>query len=861
MDPELSQKTVAAYGTWSSPISAEMVARAGIRLTMPWMENGVVWWLEGRATEGGRVALVRRDPSGDVADAVPAGFNVRSSVHEYGGGAYCIHDGVAFCSRFEDQRLYRVDAGAEPVPITPEVERRRHRYADGRVTPDGALWIGVRERHAESDRSADVVNELVAIPTDGSSEPRVMVGGRDFYSTPRISPDGTRLSFLAWDLPWMPWDGCELHVADLASDGSVGGVEHVAGVDGSESIWQPDWSPGGDLVFASDRSGWWNLERIRAGRRSELHTAAAEFGYPAWSFGARSFAFLGDGRIVCAYETGGFTHFAVLDPETGELDELDLGLDSLSGSLCAEGMRAVIVAGSTTSPSAVVLVDVASRMTETLRSSAEVSLPAKSFSVPRSIEFPTEGGLTAHALFYPPANPDFEAPDGERPPLIVESHGGPTGSASPIFSLATQFWTSRGFAVVDVDYGGSTGYGRAYRERLNGQWGVVDLQDCVNAAHYLVEEDEVDPDRLVITGGSAGGYTDDLRAHLHRRLRRRDDVLRHRRSRAVRRRRDAQVRAAVRAHPHRSLPRARRSLQGTQPDPLHGSHHDTDARAPGRRRPGRAAVAGRAHRRGAAGARDPACVPALRRARGTASGRRRTSSARSRPSFPSMLRSSGSSRPARSALLRSNTSTADPEMSQLETASSIARAMQSFVIEGGRPLSGTVRASGNKNGALPILAACVLASEEVRLSNVPRIRDVETMVELLADLGADVEWTGPNEVRIDPQDLTRTDLDAELAREIRASFLLAGPLLARFGRVTVPPPGGDVIGRRRLDTHVHAFAALGADVAHRRRLRARVRRASRHAHVPRRGLGHGHGERDHGRRARRGRDGAGQRRL
>jgi dipeptidyl aminopeptidase/acylaminoacyl peptidase len=507
LDPQVTQKTVAAYGTWSSPISAEMVARAGVRLTMPWIENGVVWWLEGRATEGGRVALVRRDRSGDVADAVPVGFNVRSSVHEYGGGAYCIHDGVAFCSRFEDQRLYRVEAGAEPVPITPEVERRRHRYADGRVTPDGVLWIGVRERHAESDRSADVVNELVAIPTDGSAEPRIIVGGRDFYSTPRISPDGTRLSFLAWDLPWMPWDGCELQVADLANDGSIGGVEHVAGVDGSESIWQPEWSAGGDLVFASDRSGWWNLERIRDGRRGPLYEGTAEFGYPAWSFGARSFAFLGDGRIVCAYETGGFTHFAVLDPETGKLDALDLGLDSLSGSLDAEGMQAVIVAGSTTSPSAIVLVDVASRTTETLRSSVEVSLPAESFSVPRSIEFPTEGGLSAHALFYPPANPDFEAPHGERPPLIVESHGGPTGSASPIFSLGTQFWTSRGFAVVDVDYGGSTGYGRAYRERLNGQWGVVDLQDCVNAANYLVEEDEADPERLVITGGSAGGYT------------------------------------------------------------------------------------------------------------------------------------------------------------------------------------------------------------------------------------------------------------------------------------------------------------------------------------------------------------------
>ena len=503
----MSQKTVAAYGTWSSPISAEMVAEAGVRLTMPTIEDGVVWWLEGRATEGGRVALVRRATSGDTADAVPAGFNVRSSVHEYGGGAYCVHRGIAFCSSFDDQRLYRVDPCAAPVPITPDVERRRHRYADGRITPDGAQWIGVRERHAESDRSADVVNELVVVPTDGSVEPRFVVGGRDFYSTPRISPDGARLSFLAWDLPWMPWDGCELHVADLAADGTVSGVEPVAGSDGSEAIWQPEWSPEGDLVFASDRSGWWNLERIQDGRRSVLHEAAAEFGYPAWSLGSRSYAFLGDGRIVCAYNTGGFTRFAVLDPETGDLEELELGLDSLSGSLSAEGTQAVIIAGSTTSPSAVHLVDIASGAMETLRSSVEISLAPESFSIPQSIEFPTEAGLTAYALFYPPTNPDFEAPNGESPPLIVESHGGPTGNASPIFSLSTQFWTSRGFAVVDVDYGGSTGYGRAYRERLNGQWGVVDLQDCVNAAHHLVEQGEADPDRLLITGGSAGGYT------------------------------------------------------------------------------------------------------------------------------------------------------------------------------------------------------------------------------------------------------------------------------------------------------------------------------------------------------------------
>ena len=504
----MSQKTVAAFGTWSSPISAEMVAEAGVRLSAPWIEDGVVWWLEGRAAERGRVVLVRRDPNGTTSDVVPGDFNVRTSVHEYGGGAYCIHAGVAYCSNFDDQRLYRVDPGTAPVPITPDVPDRRHRFADGSVTPDGSLWIGVRERHAESDRAADVVNELVAVPTDGASEPRVIAEGRDFYSNPRIAADGSRLCFLAWDLPWMPWDGCELYVATLGSNGELGDLEHLAGTDGEESIWEPEWSPDGDLVFASDRSGWWNLERVRNGARTTLHPADAEFGYPAWIFGARSFAFLGDGRIVCGFEDAGFTRFGVLDAESGELARLDLGLDSWrSPYVAAEGAQVVILAGSPTVPTRLVLLDLDTGDVEPLRTSLELELPAGLLSVPVAIDFPTEGGLTAHALFYPPTNPEYETPPGEAPPLIVMSHGGPTDAATPTYDVGIQYWTSRGFAVVDVDYGGSTGYGRAYRERLNGQWGVVDLQDCVNAARYLVDQGKADPDRLLITGGSAGGYT------------------------------------------------------------------------------------------------------------------------------------------------------------------------------------------------------------------------------------------------------------------------------------------------------------------------------------------------------------------
>jgi dipeptidyl aminopeptidase/acylaminoacyl peptidase len=499
--------TVAPYGTWSSPISAELVARAGTRLSGGLLVGGTAWWLEGRAAENGRVVLMKAERGGEPVDATPADFNLRTMVHEYGGGAYTVHEGVVFASRFEDQRLYRIEPGAEPVAITPDVPGAAHRYADGRVTRDGSLWIGVRERH-EGETSRSVINELVALPTDGSAEPKIIAGGRDFYSSPRISPDGRKLSFLAWDLPWMPWDGCELHVADLASDGTLGDPERVAGRDGEEAIWQPDWTPDGDLVFASDRSGWWNLERLHGLQRTVLHEAEAEFGYPAWVFGLRSWDVLGDGRIACCYDRDGRTHFAVLDPEGG-LRALELEHDALWGSpyVCAEGSRVLLVAGSATIPNQVVLHDLADGSTTVLRSSAEVPVDRAYFSVPRAFEFPTEGGRTAHALFYPPTSPEHEGPEGEAPPLVVMSHGGPTGSASAIFDLQTQFWTSRGFAVVDVNYGGSTGYGREYRERLNGQWGVVDLEDCVNAAKHLVELGEADGARLLIRGGSAGGYT------------------------------------------------------------------------------------------------------------------------------------------------------------------------------------------------------------------------------------------------------------------------------------------------------------------------------------------------------------------
>jgi dipeptidyl aminopeptidase/acylaminoacyl peptidase len=497
---------VAPYGTWRSPISAEMVSVGGVTLSKPWLEDGSVYWQESRPSEGGRSMLMQAAPFSEPVEVTLPGFNVRTTVHEYGGGAYLIHRGTVFFSHFADQRLHRQELGADPVAITPE-SGGRDRYADGRVTPDGRWLICVRERHPDPDDPAGVTNELVAIPPDGSAEPVKIRSGRDFYSTPRISPDGSMLCWLEWELPWMPWDGCEVFVAELGGSATLENVRQVAGRAGEESIFQPAWSPAGDLHFASDRTGWWNLYRDRDGEVQALHPAEAEFGWPQWQFGMSTYGFLGDGRIACIWERDGVQHVAVLDPESGELIDLDVPQTALRPWLDVEGDRVALVGGGPSIPDQVVLLDITARSIEVLRSSSSVDVDEGYFSVPRQIEFPTEGGVTAFAHFYPPRNRDATGADGERPPLIVMSHGGPTGEATPGFSLEMQFWTSRGFSVVDVNYGGSSGFGREYRQRLNGNWGIVDTADCINVARWLAGQGEVDGDRLLITGGSAGGYT------------------------------------------------------------------------------------------------------------------------------------------------------------------------------------------------------------------------------------------------------------------------------------------------------------------------------------------------------------------
>jgi dipeptidyl aminopeptidase/acylaminoacyl peptidase len=495
----MSEARTAPYGSWKSPIHARQVAEGSVRLSEVMLADDCVYWSEMRPAEGGRYVVVRRSQDGKTTDMVPEGLNARTRVHEYGGGAYLpCGDHVVFAN-FADQRLYRCDGGGQAEAITPEAELR---YADFVEDSRRSRLITVREDHSGP---GEAVNTIAAVYTGEGGRSEVLVGGNDFYSSPRLSPDGAMLAWLTWNHPDMPWDAAELWVASVEPDGGLGPAVHVAGGPG-ESVAQPRWSPDGVLYFTCDRSNWWNFYRW-AGREAELVLGMeAEFASPQWVFRMSNYGFDGPGRIVCSYVQDGLCRLAVLDVAEGRLEPIETAYAAIGSVRVAAG-RAAFTGGSPTSPTAVVLMDFASGRTEELRRASEWEIAPGYLSLPEPVEFSTEGGLTAHGLFYPPHNEDYVAPEGEKPPLVVKVHGGPTSATTAALKPGIQYYTSRGIAVLDVNYGGSTGYGRRYRERLKGQWGVVDVDDCCNGARYLAERGLVDPRRMAITGGSAGGYT------------------------------------------------------------------------------------------------------------------------------------------------------------------------------------------------------------------------------------------------------------------------------------------------------------------------------------------------------------------
>jgi dipeptidyl aminopeptidase/acylaminoacyl peptidase len=489
--------TTRPYGAWTSPITVASLAEGAIGIADLRVAGERLYWLETRPQEGGRVVVMTRDEASGVRQLTPSGFNARTRVHEYGGGAYVVAPDGLWFSHFRDQRLYRQRAEGAPEPMTPE----GYRYADAVPAPGGAL-IAVREDHTVP---ANVRNAIVRLSGRAGDAGEILFGESDFVAYPRLSPDGRSLAWIAWDSPAMPWDATRLYVADLGAGGLSNRRQVAGGAD--VSVVDPQWDEAGVLTWISDESGFWNLyEAAGEGSRAIL-ARAAEFAGPLWTLGQSNYAALAGGVIVAAAQEAGRESLLVIDRATAAVRALSLPFIAYSSVQRLGASRIAAIGHSATETSAVIAIDVVSGACEVVQRPSPAHVGAACVSEAEPISFPSARGRTAHALFYPPKNDAFAAAAGEKPPLIVQAHGGPTSAASGAFSLSNQFWTSRGFALVDVDYGGSSGYGRAYRQLLEGQWGIVDVEDVIAAARFLAEAGRVDAKRIAIHGGSAGGFT------------------------------------------------------------------------------------------------------------------------------------------------------------------------------------------------------------------------------------------------------------------------------------------------------------------------------------------------------------------
>jgi dipeptidyl aminopeptidase/acylaminoacyl peptidase len=499
--------TISPYGSWASPLSAEALAAGGINFSDLRSANGRLYWVENVPARGGEVALFSFG-EGVSTQVTPNGANVRTRVHEYGGAPFIVVGDTIYYSQLSDQRLYELKPGGTPMPVTPP----NYRYADcialPRAEKSAAALLCVREDHTDP---AHVRNALVRLPLAGAGAGagvgpgEVLFDGSDFVSYPRLSPDGRRLAFITWNHPNMPWDGTELKVAELTAAGLK--PPRVVAGGAAESVLEPQWDADGTLYFISDRSGFWNLYADRAGGAQPIWPRAAEFAAPLWSFGQSNYVLLGDGRAVVCFRERGIARLAVVDLKKGTGRELDLPFVEFSHLTGVDSQHVAAVAGHAKSLASIVRIDIDSGKATALRSAGESPLQGDSISSAVPIDFPSAHGRTAHAFYYAPTNPRYRPVAGTLPPLLALVHGGPTSQASPALRSSVQFWTSRGIAVVDVNYGGSSGYGRAYRQLLNGSWGVVDVEDVIAAVRFLVRTQRADGMRTAISGGSAGGYT------------------------------------------------------------------------------------------------------------------------------------------------------------------------------------------------------------------------------------------------------------------------------------------------------------------------------------------------------------------
>jgi len=493
IETDMTDPVTASCGTWPSPITAARVA-AGVRpVSAPRIVGDRVLWLQSLPEQGGRTAVAAQ---GGIV--TPAPFNVRTRVHEYGGGAFAAAGDTVWFSNFADNLVHAQQGDAAPVAITSDGSQR---HADLELDARHQRLIAIREEHGGEGEPR---NSVVAIKLDGSGS-TTLVDGADFYASARVSPEGRRLAWLSWNHPNMPWHGTELWLAAFADDGSLIHSRRVAGGPG-ESLCQPVWAPDGRLHVVSDRSGFWNLYRLEVDGLVPVCPMAAEFGLPQWVFAQSSYGFNGPHEIIASCRENAISRLLRIDVRSGLATTIATPFEDIAELRVGNGV-AVVEAGSPTAPPCIATISLADGAVDILARSADDLPDASVLSVPRAISYPSAGGRIAHAFHYAPRNAGFRMPETERPPLIVISHGGPTAMATNTLKLATQFWTSRGFAVLDVNYGGSTGFGRAYWQRLSGQWGIVDVEDCIAGARHLVDAGLADGERLAIRGGSAGGYT------------------------------------------------------------------------------------------------------------------------------------------------------------------------------------------------------------------------------------------------------------------------------------------------------------------------------------------------------------------